>query len=295
MYIDKNGNKWYKGNLHTHTTRSDGIKTPEQTKKEYREMGYDFIAITDHWAYGEGAEADPSGLIVLSGAEYNFGGSNVVEGVFHIVGFGTEEDPKIDISDGAQAAIDKINGAGGLAILAHPAWSLNTCDMILPFRGLFATEIYNSISGLPYNCRPYSGLVIDELAARGYVLDLVADDDTHFWKGEAGMSYIMVNLGDQAPTAKSIMKAIREGRFIATQGPLFSCQRYGDEIVVKCDTPATVVTFFTNLPFEWDRNVISNDAPICEARFKLHSGVSFVRAEIQDADGKTGYARIITV
>ncbi|MBQ1965129.1 MAG: PHP domain-containing protein, partial [Clostridia bacterium] len=70
MYIDKNGNKWYKGNLHTHTTRSDGIKTPEQTKKEYREMGYDFIAITDHWAYGESAEADPSGLIVLSGAEY---------------------------------------------------------------------------------------------------------------------------------------------------------------------------------------------------------------------------------
>ena len=295
MYIDKNGSKWYRGNLHTHTSLSDGKKTPVETKKAYREMDYDFIALTDHWVYGDGIDTDESGLIVLSGAEYNFGGSDVLQGVFHIVGFGMTEEPNITTSDDAQTAIDLINQAGGLAILAHPAWSLNTCEMILPFKNLFATEIYNSISGLPYNCRPYSGLVVDELAARGYALPLVADDDTHFFCGEEGMSYILVNLGSDEPTQGSIMKAIRDGRFIATQGPIFSCEREGGEIVVKCDTPAAYVTFFTNLPFEWGRNVIADDKPIYEARFKLHEGVTFVRAEITDKDGNVGYAQIITV
>ena len=48
MYIDKNGDKWYRGNLHTHTTLSDGVLTPEEVKAKYREMGYDFIALCDH-------------------------------------------------------------------------------------------------------------------------------------------------------------------------------------------------------------------------------------------------------
>ena len=73
MYTDKYGNKWYKGNLHTHTTVSDGKKSPEDTKALYRSLGYDFIALTDHFKYGEGCEDDPSGLLVLSGAEYDHG------------------------------------------------------------------------------------------------------------------------------------------------------------------------------------------------------------------------------
>ena len=73
MYIDKNGDRWYRGNLHTHPTISDGRKSPEDVKARYRDMGYDFIALTDHWKYGEGCESDPSGLLVISGCEYNFG------------------------------------------------------------------------------------------------------------------------------------------------------------------------------------------------------------------------------
>ncbi|MBQ8551746.1 MAG: hypothetical protein IJ428_02915 [Clostridia bacterium] len=295
MYIDKYGNRWYRGNLHTHTTISDGARSPEETKAIYRNMGYDFVALTDHWKYGDGSEADPSGLLVLSGAEYNYNGSDVLAGVFHIVGFGTEHDPEVTLADGAQGAVDKINDCGGLAILAHPAWSMNTYDMVMPFRGLFATEIYNSVSGLPRNCRPYSGIIVDQLAARGYVLPLVADDDTHFHTGEEGMSYIMVNLGDKPLTRDNLMAALRENSFIATQAPFFECVREGDEIVVRSETPVSCVTFYTNCPWEAKRNVTAEDEPIYEARFALHPGVSFVRAEVTDAEGKIGFAQIITV
>ena len=39
---------WFKGNLHTHTTVSDGSRTPETTAQAYREAGYDFLALSDH-------------------------------------------------------------------------------------------------------------------------------------------------------------------------------------------------------------------------------------------------------
>ena len=41
-----------KGNLHTHTTWSDGMHTPKETAEHYRSQGYDFLALTDHWVYG---------------------------------------------------------------------------------------------------------------------------------------------------------------------------------------------------------------------------------------------------
>ena len=35
MYVDKTGNKWFKGILHTHTTLSDGAKSPDLTEGRY--------------------------------------------------------------------------------------------------------------------------------------------------------------------------------------------------------------------------------------------------------------------
>src|SRR2546427_11893040 len=39
---------WLRGNLHAHTTYSDGVKTPQELLAEYEALGYDFLAITDH-------------------------------------------------------------------------------------------------------------------------------------------------------------------------------------------------------------------------------------------------------
>ena len=54
MFTDAFGKIWYKGNLHTHTTNSDGAYTPEETIALYKSKGYDFLALTDHWFHGEG-------------------------------------------------------------------------------------------------------------------------------------------------------------------------------------------------------------------------------------------------
>ena len=42
---------WYKGNLHSHTTNSDGRLTPEQSAAYYREHGYSFLCFSEHDYY----------------------------------------------------------------------------------------------------------------------------------------------------------------------------------------------------------------------------------------------------
>ena len=46
--FDKPGN-FRKGNIHTHSTASDGTLPPEEVCRRYREAGYDFLAITYHF------------------------------------------------------------------------------------------------------------------------------------------------------------------------------------------------------------------------------------------------------
>lgn len=300
MYIDKNGDRWYRGNLHTHTTRSDGRKSPEETKAAYRAAGYDFMALTDHWKYGENIDDDPSGLLILSGTEYNFGGEDTLGGVYHIVGVGMKSDPLEVISKSStpQQTVDEILKRGGAAIFAHPAWSMNTWEMMASLKDYTMTEIYNSVSGAPRNCRPYSGVVIDELALRGYTPKLCATDDTHFWGGEQTLSFIYVNLHKNEFNHDNLMTAILAGDFYATQGPRFDCRLEqngsGWKFVVDCEPEDNVerVTIFTNRPWENNRSVLGK--PVTEAVFELDPRVNFIRAEIVSGD-KTGWGQIFRI
>ena len=57
---------FFKGNLHCHTTNSDGKLTPEECKAFYREHGYDFLSITDHRKLSEETHME-DGMLVLCG------------------------------------------------------------------------------------------------------------------------------------------------------------------------------------------------------------------------------------
>ena len=41
--------RWFRGNLHTHSDRSDGMAPAEQVIAAYRSAGYDFLVLTDHF------------------------------------------------------------------------------------------------------------------------------------------------------------------------------------------------------------------------------------------------------
>jgi hypothetical protein len=69
-----------RGNLHAHTTFSDGLRTPAALVAEYEALGYDFLAITDHFDHENLVEPDYSRaldalsprLLLFRGVELDF-------------------------------------------------------------------------------------------------------------------------------------------------------------------------------------------------------------------------------
>ena len=286
MYKDIFGNDRYRVNLHMHTTLSDGRVEPKEAERIYRAAGYDAIAITDHWVYGEEHKTE-DGLLVLSGAEYNILGTTSREGLFHIVGFGMKTKPVIDQSADAQGAIDAIKAAGGVAVIAHPAWSLNTPEHILPLTGADATEIYNTISGLYMSRRADSSLIVDMLGAKGRFYPLIAADDTHRYEADACYAYVMVKAAEC--TSEAICKAILDGDFYASEGPEVHIWREGDEIVAR-SSPVQEIVFLSDSV--WSRRAFTADG-ITEARYKISPTDTFVRAEVTDENGLRAWTNII--
>ncbi len=70
---------WLRGNLHAHTTYSDGVKTPQDLIAEYEALGYDFLAITDHEdligsSYWRALPRLRTRLLLFHGVEVNYQG-----------------------------------------------------------------------------------------------------------------------------------------------------------------------------------------------------------------------------
>ena len=290
MYIDIYGKKRQKLGLHIHTTRSDGALTREESLASYKELGYDAIAFTDHWKYGNADRID--GVTVISGAEYDVGGAAAENGVFHIVGLFMEREPDIEKASvkNAQQIIDAIHAVGGLAVLAHPAWSLNTPEMITELKGIDATEIYNAVSEHGQSFRPDSSVIVDMLAGKKVYYPLLATDDTHIYNGvDNGKGFIMVECPTNDPG--EIKKAIVEKRFYASQGPEIHIRREGDKFLVDC-SPASKIYFASNVVWCW--RLIEGEG-LTHAEYNIHPSDKFVRAVVIDADGKSAWTNIIEV
>ena len=96
--------------LHTHTTRSDGILEPEALVRDVAAAGVRFLAITDHDSLAGYRElvaapgAIPAGLELISGVEINAISRAIplLDGELHILGFGM--DPDDEAFEGALVA-----------------------------------------------------------------------------------------------------------------------------------------------------------------------------------------------
>ncbi len=277
--------KWLKGNLHMHTTNSDGNLSPEDALKMYRNAGYDFVALTDHWVQGKNGIRE--GLLVLNGCEWDVG-NMVHTPVYHILGIGMEHAVPGGRGDlrTPQSIIDAINTADGLAVLAHPAWSVTDPAAAMELHGLAGAEIYNTLSGLPWNGdRSDSSLYFDLWATKGSLFRCFAADDSHSYDGEQTRSFIMVNAKDC--TVGSIKSAIREGNFYASQGPRFNSVRMGDGKVEAEFTGAATAVFYSNTVWCDDR--VAQD---CNgfASYSIKPTDRYVRIELRDRAGNRAWS-----
>lgn len=296
MFVDLLGKTRAKLGLHTHTTLSDGGKTPKEVVEFYIEQGYDAIALTDHWMFGE--EQEIGGLKILSGCEYDVGRDDGASGVFHIVGIGMTSDPKIPEdwrnmvkTSAAKAAeiIKTIKLFNGIAIVAHPAWSLNTPDQLNRLGDFDGIEIYNSVSEHGMSDRAYSDVIADQLAASGRLTNLLAADDAHYYDGDQCRAAIMVETTDMDP--QGLLRSIRAGRFYATQGPEVHIEKIApDKVRVKC-SPCSKVVFQSNCV--WSRGRVVSGEGVIEAEYVKYGSDRFVRAEVTDSEGKKAWTNYV--
>ena len=61
--------RFYKANLHSHSTVSDGEKSPQELKEMYLAHGYSILAYTDHNRFVIHNELSDDGFLALNGVE----------------------------------------------------------------------------------------------------------------------------------------------------------------------------------------------------------------------------------
>lgn len=107
-------NKKMKIDIHTHSSYSDGVNTPEEMVNHAKKIGLDGIAITDHNVIEGSIKAlkyNSENFTVIPGIEISS-----IEG--HILALGITE--LIERAIPAEEVIEKIHELGGIAIAAHP-------------------------------------------------------------------------------------------------------------------------------------------------------------------------------
>jgi len=185
--------QFYRGNLHTHSTRSDGVLEPEDVCRRYKAEGYDFIALTEHFLgmYGypiiDTTPFRDAGFTTLLGAELHTGRQQN-GALWHILAVGLPADfapPNaphflpVDDSESAANISRRAREAGAFVAIAHPQWSGLTEADAATMTAAHAVECYNH--GCVMGCdRPEGFLTLEHLLNDGHRLSLIATDDAHF-------------------------------------------------------------------------------------------------------------------
>jgi hypothetical protein len=287
---------WYKGNIHTHTTLSDGTKTPEEIIELYKEAGYDFLSITDHTIVAKTTHLSKYDFLLIPGEEICIG-TSTSKTLYHLVALGIENTlPYQDFDHfiDPQIVIDTINQQGGLTILAHPYWSgLNHSDM-MKVNMYHGVEIYNTSCDYERNTG-YSEAHIDGIIVAGRKPFIYATDDHHGAEmGNAPLdaceAWISVKANELSE--KAIMTAIRNGLFYSSTGPEIKDIRIDEKGVINVEcSPVKYISFVSTPSLGLKFHAIKE--PLTRAKYPGRPGETYVRIEIEDFEGRKAWSNPI--
>lgn len=325
--MPKNG-RFYKANLHMHTTVSDGLNTPEEVKKAYMEQGYSVVAFTDHDVLVSHKELTDENFVAITSFEKavnkrverplpymptahmnlyaededNLSSSVLsVDGVWgNAVRYISDETRKNPYSD--EYSTECLNDIalrakkeGFLITLNHPVWSLQNYEDYCNLRGFWGIEVFNTgcvIEGYPDTVQPF-----DDLLRKNERVFPLATDDAHARHDRFG-GWVMLKA--EKLDYGAVIKALKRGDFYSSCGPEI-IELYLDEttLVVKC-SPAFSVTVST----QCRRNMMvqaDESTEIKIARFDLAEHIkesrafsvseAYFRVTVRDFKGREAYSR----
>ena len=238
--------RFWRGNLHTHSTLSDGGLAPEAVVAAYRRNGYDFLQLSEHfldsfgWPIADTGTFRANGFTTLIGAELHAMATSVGD-LWHILAVGLPLDfaPPQPGESGPELA-RRARSAGAFVAIAHPAWSQLSEEDGLALDAAHAVEIYNHGCAVETD-RGDGFYLLDRLANQGRRLTAIATDDAHFNHGERDAFGGFVEVKAESLDPEALLAALKAGHFYSSQGPRLLDVRVGrDEIVVETSPVHTV-------------------------------------------------------
>lgn len=235
--------RFWRGNLHMHSTGSDGAHSVQEACAAYARGGYDFVAMTDHFLpqYGhpvtDTRACQSERFITLAGAELHQGRLGNGE-LWHIVAVGLPWDFAPPVAgETAEAICARAAEAGAFLAFAHPGWFALTPEDVRSLPMVHAVEVYNH--GTEIGQMRGDGWYLADMALNeGRRLTAIATDDMHRLGVGFGGGWTMVKA--TALTPEAILAALHAGHFYATQGPMIHDIRVeGEALVIDCSPVVT--------------------------------------------------------
>ncbi|MBQ8276600.1 MAG: hypothetical protein IJZ02_08285 [Clostridia bacterium] len=307
---------FYRANLHSHSTDSDGHFTPEELVEGYRAHGYSILAITDHNLFLDRSSLCRDDFLVLNAFEYNHADYIPENRTVHLGMIARSPDirempqllafpncPVGTVDDTFTASINENirrgNEAGFLTVLNHMRWSLDNEADVLAYRGMWAMEVFNHFSEVlgieEFNLSAYLSKI-----RQGENLFGIMADDNHNLVGSRPRSLGNLQPWDfsfggwievKAPELSyaAVIKALEQGDFYGSMGPRFEELYIEDGMLhvtcspVRCISVAGNVRRFHN---QWSRNGSFTDAV-----FPLQEGMDFVVVTLTDNEGRSAVSK----
>lgn len=294
--------RFWRGNLHGHSTRSDGVLDVAEVCRRYKAEGYDFIAVTDHmvglysYPITDTTPYRDAEFTTLLGAELHAGMMENGE-LWHLLAVGLPADfvpadaPDFAPHPGCESAAalaERAADAGAFVAIVHPQWSGLTLNDARTIRAAHAVEIYNH--GCATGCDRADGAAIaDLLLSEGRDLTLIATDDSHFSEPDHFGAWVMVKAPDNSPAA--LLDALKAGAFYASQGPeLRDIRLYDDRIEVECSASVAVIVQGAGSAARAVHGHSMTKATLTLERFETSN---WLRVTLIDAAGKRAWSNPI--
>lgn len=293
----QDGYFWLKGNLHSHTTNSDGKAAPQDRLNGYIRKGYDFLCLSDHHeiTYIESVTA-PRDFVRIQGVELHpdnpFGGQR-----HHFLALNLKEN--IDARNmPPQHVIDEVRQQGGAVWLAHPHWSsVNIIRDTLPLHGLAGIEVFNTTC----RCagRGESSVHWDDwMDLENRLYPALGNDDAHAEEvngRDIYQGWTVVRVKERS--SQAIVDALENGSCYASTGPeiyniqLRQTENSTDktrivEATVNCSKALRIFAVCDVTGVEYREM----DGTFEKATFDLRQNARWVRFEILGPDGTKAWS-----
>ena len=298
---DGEGGRFFRGNLHCHSNRSDGLREPEEVVGAYREAGYDFVCLSDHFEAEHGWQVTDTrpfcdeNFATILGAELSSAPWEQRD-CYWVTAAGLPADFGAPPPEDHAEAIRRAANLGAFVIMLHPGLNnlpLAAADGLPAFDAVHAIEIYNhngAMAAIPN--RANGAYMLDGLLEKGHRLLVNAGDDAHFGHPRDRFGgWVEVHCDRLDPDA--LLGSMRAGRYYSTQGPALR-ELIVDDERLRVETSGVYAITLTGGGDRWQSGSERTGEPVVEAEFDLTPfRGSYCRVTVVDPAGRQAWSNPI--